>query len=318
MRLVGKRGALLIVTLWIITILAVLAVSIGRYLSLEVRLTKFSLMRARLSALTRGGVYLAMQRLDADVTEEGYDWLKDDWAWFPEGDPEDQSQWIIELEDGSVLSIRIEDEERRIAVNAITQEHDDKDRTYLALSKLLASPGLAARIGDYVDANTKPFVPGGLETDDFAEPPYRAKSAPVVVEEELFRIPGLQEMQAELQASISVASGISQLNINTVGLAVLEALGLSASNASRLIGCRQDGVIFDKADTILDTADRCMGGVVLSDEERTLLMNAFTIASNHFTVTVTGQLKADGPTTIIRALIARSPDGSKIVSWKEF
>ena len=68
------------------------------------------------------------------------------------------------------------------------------------------------------------------------------------------------------------------------------------------------------------TAESCMGDMGLEDEERTLLTNAFTIASHHFTVTVTGQLKAGGPMATIRALIARSPDGSEpasIVSWKE-
>ena len=117
-----------------------------------------------------------------------------------------------------------------------------------------------------------------------------------------------------------MVSGISQLNINTVGLDVLEALGFSVSSASALVDCRKAGVIFDNASTILSAAEECQGGAIFSDEERTLLTNDFTIAAHHFSVTATGQMKPGGPTMTVKALIARSPDGSQpatILSWKE-
>ena len=43
-------------TLWLVTILSVLAVAIARYLSLEVRLTKYRLAREQAQALARSGI----------------------------------------------------------------------------------------------------------------------------------------------------------------------------------------------------------------------------------------------------------------------
>ena len=61
-----RVGSLLIITLWLVTILSVLAIAVARYLSVEVRLTKHRLASEEAKALARSGVYLAMQRLTQD------------------------------------------------------------------------------------------------------------------------------------------------------------------------------------------------------------------------------------------------------------
>ena len=70
-------------TLWLVTILSVLAVAIGRYLSLGVKMAGYRLAREQAVTLARGGVYLAMQRLADDPPEaegQAYDWEGDEWA----------------------------------------------------------------------------------------------------------------------------------------------------------------------------------------------------------------------------------------------
>ena len=82
-----RSGSLLIMTLWLVTILSLLAIAIARYPSLEIRLTKYRAARDQAAILARDGVNLAMQWLAEDAQEgespEGgsgkkqYDWLGD-------------------------------------------------------------------------------------------------------------------------------------------------------------------------------------------------------------------------------------------------
>ena len=66
-------GSLLIMSLWLVVILAVLAVAVARSLSVDVRLAKYRQAHDQARALARSGVYLALQRLarDAQAPEEG-------------------------------------------------------------------------------------------------------------------------------------------------------------------------------------------------------------------------------------------------------
>ena len=174
----GRQGSLLIITLWLVTILGVLVVAIARYLSIEVRLTSYRLAREQARVLARSGIHLAMQRLHQDgVDGEGYDWLRDDWA-FPDDDLDRPTIWGVELSTegptgtGPERTIEIEmiDEERKLALNTLRAEPQD---LWTSLSALLESDTQAARLVDYLDDGDEPFGLGGLESDPEAVPPYR-------------------------------------------------------------------------------------------------------------------------------------------------
>jgi type II secretory pathway component PulK len=47
----NQRGSLLVVTLWVVAILAVFVVAIARYLSIELRLTRHRMSRDQAAAL---------------------------------------------------------------------------------------------------------------------------------------------------------------------------------------------------------------------------------------------------------------------------
>ncbi len=327
---VPDTGSLLIVTLWLVTILSVLAVAIGRFLSTEVRLTKYRVGREQARVLARSGVYLALQRLadDAKTSEEGggqYDWLGDDWAQFP--DSEDPAVWAVDLPEqpgpsgpGARIEIRMVDEERKLPLNRV--QSDAGNLWYKTLGRLVTAPEAAPRIADYLDANTDPFGAEGLEVDEGAQPPYAAKNGPLVAPEELLAIPGLEAEPFALLyrlASVAPLSVPDKLNINTVSPEVLAAMGMREGTAESLRACRASGTIFKTEAEIVPTAQESCG-IVLDDDEQTLLQNQFGVTSHLFTVNATGRLLNPPIEARVEALVQRSANETeppKILAWRE-
>jgi type II secretory pathway component PulK len=303
------KGSLLVVTLWLVAILGVLSVAIARYLSLEVRMTRYRLAREQARTWARSGIYLAMQRLKEDAQQvDEPDWLKDDWASFAPGeaDPEDPTQWVIPLTEGRV-SIRIADEERRLNLNQLGEAD-----CFTALGTLLGSPEHAARIADYL----------GLGSDEAIQPPNQEKNAPVSVPEELLDIPDIGEAFEALRQHTSVAEASSPwLNINTVQPDVLRALGFSESSVSALEACREQDTeqapVFHESTRIAETAEGQCG---VSPDERSRLMGRFGIASRTFRVVSTGAVDHPAVRARVEAVIQRSsggPQTARLLAWKE-
>ena len=61
-----QRGSLLVMTLWIITILGALSVAVARYLSTEVRVTRYRLARHEARELAHSGIVLALTLIQED------------------------------------------------------------------------------------------------------------------------------------------------------------------------------------------------------------------------------------------------------------
>lgn len=143
-----SRGVVLITVLWLITILALVAVALAGYLSTETRLARYRLARAQARAWAQGGVWLGVQRLAHDSRstdpstrlsaslrivpsepresrdDEGYDWLGDDWSYVGT-DPARPLAWrvAVPLQRAAAafqgqVTIHITDEERRLSTQA--------------------------------------------------------------------------------------------------------------------------------------------------------------------------------------------------------
>lgn len=124
----ASAGSLLIVTLWIVTILGALSVAVARYLSTEVRLTRYRLARSEARELARSGVVFAQQLLQQDPA------------------PEPQT---VSPSAGRRMTVTITDEERKLNVNTATPAQ---------LSVLLGDDALAQAIADYADAKHGPIA----------------------------------------------------------------------------------------------------------------------------------------------------------------
>ena len=322
-----RRGSLLIVSLWLVAILSALAVATARFLSLEIRVTKYRESREQAFALARSGVFLAMQRLAEDTQEADHsttDWLGDDWAYFPE--QEDPTRWSVPFRaaggEGGRLSgrveIRITDEPRKLRLNVADQ------RDPAELRRLTGSDLAAQAIMDALDAPAP-----DVEDDPRMSPPYVAKNGPFAALEELNDLPGMTpEVYDILKANASPYVGATEpININTVEPDVLRAMGLSEAAVQEVLTFRngpdgpdaheQDGIF--QAGTIAATIGN---RIVLSDADDSILTNNFGVTSSVFTVVSTGIIQRPPTRATVTAVIRRAgcPDGVPspcIVAWRQ-
>jgi len=327
-----RSGSLLVTSLSLVAILAVLAVAIARQLSLDVRLTRYRLALGQAKALARGGVYLAMQRLARD--DEGpdgnaYDWLGDDWASFPQADPDaDPDWWLLPFPAeghpaqrfSGQLRIRITDEGRRLPLN---------QADHAQLTRLTGEASLAQVI---IDARDEPDA---AEDRPGEAPPYFAKNGPFVAPEELGELPGMTPDAYEtLRSSTSPCPTATEpLNLNTVTPEVLRAVGLSEGAIELIRRFRegpdgsqaheQDGIFTEAGLSILQTLKDAQGVDLTGTDDGNLLISAqFGVTSEVFTVTSEVVIERPAARARVEAVIRRANCGDGIpapcvVAWRE-
>ena len=324
----ARQGSLLIVSLWLVAILSALAVATARFLSLEIRVTRYHEARAQAFALARSGMFLAMQRLAEDQQEADggtADWLGDDWAYFP--GQEDPTRWIVPFQVasgqggslGGRIEIQITDEPRKLRLNAADQ------RDPAELRRLTGSDVVAQAIIDALDAPAS-----DVEDDPRASPPYVAKNGPFAALEELNDLPGMTTAVYDiLQAHASPYVGANEpININTVQPEVLRAMGLTEAAVQEVLAFRngpdgpdlheQDGMF--PAGRIAETIDARME---LNDTDFSLLSSpAFGVSSQVFTVVSIGIIQRPPTRATITAVVRRAgcPEDVPtpcIVAWRQ-
>ena len=315
-------GSLLIITLWMMTILSVLAIAIGRYLSTEVRIAKYRLAREQAKALARSGVYLAIHRLEEDTKPEAdgktYDWLGDDWAQFEQADAGAGSTvWIVPLlgegtdhvQQTGQIEVEIIDAERTVDVNSASS-------LSTPLGTLIGSADVAAAIIDYYDTDSA----GDWESHVEA-PPYDPKNSRVVALEELLDVPGMQQaIYDKLQhfaSAIPTATPIQQVNINTAGRDVLAAIGLPTL-ADPIISFREQGHYFTSLTPNVETDNPAVPAPF--DSSNTEFQNArnrLGVISQVFRVIAKGVLTSPPVQYRVEAVIQRAENGSQILAWRE-
>ncbi len=310
----GRTGSLLVITLWLVTILSALAIAIGRFLSLEVKLTKYRLQREQANVLARSGVYLAMRRLQLDAQQPGeVDWLGDAWA-LPWND--------VAVGENRIRIVSIVDEERKLNLNAV-----DMLQLPSELASLIGTGPVASTLVDYL--NPIP-PPGGLPPST----PYLLKHGPVAALEELFDLPGVSDVfprLRQLTSTLPHATPPPKVNINTVERDVLVALGGIPAVVDALIASRPgltDGKFGTSDDCYLtrfsDVAQAAHDLSACAQIPSAMLLPllslptaTFVVNSSTFRIQVEGVV---GPQPIrhhLEAVIQRTPQGEHIVAWRD-
>jgi len=301
-----QAGSLLIVTLWIVTILTVLVVAIARTLSLEVRLTKYSLAREQARALARSGVYLAMERLKRDVEPDNksYDWLEDDWA--------GGVQQVSGTDPHASVEIAIVDAERALDVNAATVDQ---------LTQLSGSSDVAHALVDYRDQDQEGAWEAVME-----EHAYYPKNGPLIAPEELREIPGqtTETLEALEQFTVAVPEPAprTKVNVNTASREVLRAVGLPRL-AQEILQFRADGHYFTAlAPTLVTESPTVPPPFDPAAPEFLNAQPALQVYSDTFEIHATGRLNNPKVRYRINAVVKRTgcPTAAQtpcIVAWRE-
>ena len=308
----GRRGSLFIVTLWMIAILAVLAVAVGRYLSIEVRLTRYHLAHEQAKALARDGVWLAQTRLRQDAGDPLIiDWLGELWAMPAANTPAaDQAVWVIpwrasgrssDEPDGQV-EIRMIDEERKLNLNAQAVTASELQRLGVPLN-------LAEGLIEYRNG------PGRPPSDD--PPFYAPKARPFCAVEEAWELPGMTAETMDLLQRATYPfppASTPTVNINTADRAVLIAAGLLPEHADAVETFRRDGHRFTSLSPSIDS-DAPFS--LREDAGFLTAVQRMGVTSQVFAVTATGVLLHPRTQYRIEAVIQRTPE-FKVLAWREF
>lgn len=308
----SHSGSLLVVTLWLVTILSVLAVAIGRYLSLGIKMTRYRVAREQTRTLARSGIYLAMQRLADDANESdgtSYDWEGDSWA----------GEWRIDVSSGA-FTVRMTDEERKLNLNIASAD------------QLRSVAGDELVVQGIMDARDEPDP---VEDQPGGRPPYFAKNSPFVVPEELADLPGMTlETYEALHANTSPYHGVSTtVNINTAPRDVLRAFGLTDTTVQMIERFREgpdgpgehqeDGIFTQPGLAIVQLLKDTQGVDLTGTPDGNLLGGSdFGVSSQTFRVTVESVLERPVVRTRIDAIVRRTPcpEGASapcIVAWRE-
>ncbi|MEW6607391.1 MAG: helix-hairpin-helix domain-containing protein [bacterium] len=266
-----EKGVVLIVTLWLLTILTLLAISFSHRMRVEIKLTKFQIDSLRALYLAKAGINYAIAELKKDTND--YAALNEPW----------NGQKEVELDRGRFI-YQVSDEERRINLNYAT-------RTVLERLPQL-NKEIVSCIIDWRDVNIKEEDCGA--EDEYYQSilkNYHCKNAPFESVEELLLVKGVISKilygEDKINQLITVY-GQGAININTAPKEVLSVL-LNEELAQNIIDYRAkfDGKEGTEDDNIFKTPQD-IKNVPGIGEKYNSISQLITTNSNTFRISATG------------------------------
>ncbi len=330
------RGSILITTLWILTILALLAIGIGVRMSVDLKLTGFSLNRAKALYLAEAGFRKTVILLKEDDTKT-LDTLNESWSCGYDRYEESNLLKEIPLGEGSFTvsyAAGADENEQELYLYGASAENgrininkagDSLDLTFL--------PGVTTDIAecilDWKDEGSDAKLNGaedGYYQD--LEPPYECKDAPFSVPEELLLVKGVtREIYEGIKDLITVYGEGAEINLNMAPEDVLAAvIGDEYEGLARKIVIYRngdDGVPGTDDDRYfqqmsLVSAQLGLTGIDLPRMEDLIEKNRFTVKSDVFRIRSSGSV-ADGKVNkTINAVVSRDQDDITVLYYSEY
>jgi type II secretory pathway component PulK len=242
--MMNKKGTILIASLWILSILAVLAAGIGFRVSIEARLAKYSMEGLRASYLAKAGAAKAAYLLAKKPTANCDSIYECGITFSPEekSDPEksravftgtlEDGKFSVYYNDRGVVYSGIADEERRININSADQK---------TLEMLLTGEGIDPAIAASIVQWRSPGA--GLDDGYYqALPaPYECKHQKFSAVEELLLVKGVdRKVFDKIRDAVTVFGNPAKLsiNINTASEKVMRACGLQEVTVELIVNYR--------------------------------------------------------------------------------
>ena len=339
----NRSGTILISVLWILVILTVLTVSLGRNTHVELSLVKHAVGKIKSKYIARAGFVYALERIRKDSADP--DAAKQDTLYqcgvrlgdeeslqkafkgIAVGDGYFDVQYIPDGEKGKKIYYGFQDEERRININALTFQN------YNVLSALITALGfdeataktVAYAVLDWKDEDDSPAdVTYGAEDDYYQSlaKPYHCKDRPFDSTDELLLVRGMTpEIYDALKDQVTVfpKQGILRVNFNTAPEVVLTALARAMSAALPDLAPSDTDTLVDKilryrrgedgVEPSRDDRAVALNEMPLNAPERNLFlaMSQFrTYTSDYLRVRVQGTEKTRGSQTVIEAVVYRN------------
>ncbi len=325
-----KKGSVLILTLWTLSFLTIFAIGVGSNVSGQLHLASHLQDRLKMYGLAKAGIEKAIIELAADEN--------------PDYDSFNEKQSLAEalfkeiaLGDGYVsVSYQLEeetlygprDESSRININKAPLQILKSMLENIGEVETEEAADIAHAIVDWRDIDVL-LSPGGAENEHYQslELPYPCKNADFQIPEELLLVKGMTPEIYSKIADVITIYGRGGVNINTADGRTLQALGLNADLAERIVEFRRgsDGVEGTEDDNIFKTVGeiRNIGPLFTKESEeinRLTSLNALTVKSDVFRISSAGILKV-GSRTLQRNItcVVQRAEGKdpRILYWHE-
>ncbi|MBF0522517.1 MAG: general secretion pathway protein GspK [Candidatus Omnitrophica bacterium] len=317
----NNKGQVLMISLWVLIILALLAVNLGHEVSLDLRVGRYHVDKLKAYALAKAGLNSAVVELDNDKND--YDALTERWSTGMEaGKPIFQKKEIRSGsgEDFTVGELSsdgtyecIIDEERKININTASLG---------LLSAFLEDAGVAnARsVANSIRAFRGATDISFSEQSSHPQGGQGFKGQDFVNAEELILVDGMTEEAVKNLSLKATVFGDGLININTVSAETLKiflrGIARDISVADNFADQLTDKVVKDRNTVGAYKSVRDIN-VMVSTEEETNIFNRFVnrivFKSNNFLINVTGE--AGVTKTRLAAIYEKK--NKKIVFWHE-
>lgn len=314
------KASVLAIILWILVVLAMLAVSIGHRVSMSLRLSAYQKDRLKAYYLAKAGLSLAITEIINDKTAD-YDNLTDSWANNEEvlrkiafkDNPDEFATVSYDIFDSNnelKVNYGVRDEERKININTAS------NGLLIALLEKCgvdAAEEIADNIliwrGDIADEN-KIYENSG----------YAAKAAKFSNIEELNLVKGMSRKDYQILKGLATVYGDGFVNINT---ASFEVLTIFARGIAKELGQGQDfaDTIAGKINALRDSLGQFktkseINITVTGDEETAVfnkLMDNIVVQSDNFLIESAGNVRKIKS----RITVVYSRKGNNNLYWHE-
>lgn len=260
----NKQGAVLVVSLWILIILVLLAVSAGRRVSIALKLLRYQLNRTQAFYLAEAGI--ERMRYEKTLDTNVYDALNEPWSnklnslgepyfnnfGMETGKFKVKYEYYESKDKEPEILYGMQDEQSKLNINKIVKDDganvdNDARAAFVELLKILpvSLVGVA-----YDDEEAKGLVDRFVDWIDKDREAYPAKNLPLDRLEELSMIEGFKpEIVNKLKDYVTIY-GDGAININTAPKEIFEAFGLSEESTQDILSYRKgaDGKIATEDD----------------------------------------------------------------------
>jgi len=336
---VERRGSVLIISLWVMAILAIFAVTIGYQASLNLKLAAYQRDRLKAYYLAEAGIKEAVLELLNDDTPN-CDTLQDGWA-----DNEEKFKKITLGDNDDVFAtvsftlneagyektvFGIVDEDRKININVYGSQG------IRLLNELFTSKGLESEAKDGLAQEVMDWINAGLiGAKDTAGAAGASKNNKLRIPEELISIlehfykdkrldndyeDKARQAYSKIKDMITVYTG-SQVNINTTSPEVLTILvnSISDSNTEKYAPAFTDDILaLRNKKGYFSSLDEIVFDAIKPVEYNTLLgalKEKITVQSKYFKIECTGY--AGKTLKHISAIYYRDNNKGQFIYWHE-
>jgi len=332
----GRRGTILVTSLWILAILSILAAGIGFRVSVEARLAKYNMDGLKALYLARAGLVKSLYRLSK--SRSACDTIYECGTTFSAEERSDEGKlkaifsaplgdglFRVAYRQGGALFPGMSDEERRVNINTAPQNILESLLSYFG-----EDPAIAAYIAQWRS-------PGPGLDDGYYEAlpsPYKCKHEKFSAAEELLLVKGInRKIFDKIKDHVTVFGDPARfaVNINTAPREVLGAVLMSGASINKPIDKAAADIFAGRITAFRDGPDGTPGTVddngftadikieALLPEISTQaaeLKNYFTTKSTYFRIESTGVVS--GSKTAKRLVAVVQQDRGKVSQLKSY